>query len=120
MCTTMLVCDKTLIENKVGKDGRILATKRVSLFLKKPLKEKNASSIASPTRPDKFEKAAEGDIPENTRHSTNWAMRTFMSWSEQCNQNVVEKYTPIFGHSMILNGCHTYCDVLSINPCLHV
>ena len=58
-------------------------TRKVSLSLKKPLKDSNSSRFASPTKSDQFDKAAEGVVPANTRNSTKWAVRTFLLWIEE-------------------------------------
>ena len=64
--------------------------RKISLSLKKPLKDNNTSRFASPTKADHFDRAAEGVIPTNTQNSTNWAVRTFQSWVKERNEREVE------------------------------
>ena len=52
--------------------------KRLSLSLK-------TRCFASPTKPEALEKAAEGVIPDNTQHSTKWAVNT-LSWVSERNK----------------------------------
>ena len=65
-------------------------TRRLSLSLKKPLEESN-HRFASPTKPDRISAAAEGVVPANTRNSTNWALRMFLSWAEERNKRDQER-----------------------------
>ena len=65
--------------------------RRLSLSRKKPLKEVNISRFGSPTKHEDFQKAAEGVVPTNTRHSTKWTVSTFVSWVEERNKRVPEQ-----------------------------
>ena len=65
--------------------------RRLSLSCKKPLKEVNISRFGSPTKHEDFQKAAEGVVPTNTKHSTKWAVSTFVSWVVERNKRVPEQ-----------------------------
>lgn len=41
--------------------------------------------FACPTKPEALEKAAEGVTPDNTKHSTKWAVNT-LSWVSERNK----------------------------------
>ena len=66
--------------------GRSSKKPRLSLSLKRP--SRPDARFASPTKPELVEQAAEGVVPTNTKHSTKWAVKTFMSWLKQRNERV--------------------------------
>lgn len=70
--------------------------RKLNLALKKPLKDCNSTCrFGSPTKTDSLEKAAEGVVPANTRNSTNWPVRTFLSWVEERNKrDTIHKIEP--------------------------
>ena len=64
-----------------------MSLKKSKEKLSAPLKDTNSRRFPSPTKPDQLEKAAEGVIRYmNTRNSTNWAVRTFLTWAERRNK----------------------------------
>ena len=73
-------------------DGPPSKTRRLSLSLKRPLREANCSPL--PTHPDLVEKASKGVIPYSTLQNTNWAVGTLLSWVKQRNHLVSEQFEP--------------------------
>ena len=65
--------------------------RKLSLSLRQPLKDRNSSRFASPTKRCDLEKAAEGVVLAITRNSTNFAVRTFLSWVEERNKSELEQ-----------------------------
>ena len=63
-----------------------MTRRRLSLSLKKPPKQDKR--FASPIKHELLEKAAEGVVPKNTRHSTTWSVKTFLSWVAERNERV--------------------------------
>ena len=81
LCYKMAVGKLSLEESDSGSD---LKMGRVSLSLKKS-KEKEASQFASPKKRERLEEAVLGVVPSNTKHSTDWAVKTFLSWVTERN-----------------------------------
>ena len=82
LCYKMADGKRSLEESDSGSD---LKKRRVSLSLKKRKEEKEASRFASPTKRERLEEAALGVVPSNTKHSTDWAVKTFLSWVTERN-----------------------------------
>ena len=55
----------------------------LSRSITKPSRETNTSRFASTTKPEDFEKAVEGVIPNNTQQNMRWAVITFIHWVEE-------------------------------------
>ena len=73
------------------KDGEVSKEKAIVAFPEKVIGRANCSHFGSPTKPDVSMKAAEGVVPMNTKRTTDWAVRVFASWIEECNQCVEEQ-----------------------------
>ena len=61
---------------------------------REPLRANN-SRFGSPTKQEVFEAAGKGVVPANTCASTNWAVKTFREWMEQCNIWALDDLIPI-------------------------
>ena len=84
LCYKMADGKRSLEESETD-SGSDLKKRRVSLSSKKRKEEKEASRFASPTKRERLEEAALGVVPSNTKHSTDWAVKTFLSWVTERN-----------------------------------
>ena len=55
---------------------------------------KNSSRFRSPVKESEYSEAVKGVIPANTKKCTNWAVRVFESWINECSVRKPEDPIP--------------------------